>query len=310
MINLPHTLDLIDVGARVAGLETQYRWSGPASMFPPEDGKYIVSPTLPIKTTDPFGYPTKDEVNLVPVFGDRVMVLSRNDANMVRVIDSALDASQIESVSFLAGDFQEQVNSVFIQDHTEEGLQTATNYLVAIPRSASIEINPNNPATYRIVTRQLRFPKGDYFSLTLAAVDEHWINVIRDLTLTFLVSGAQRPEQLRGSHRARINCSVTQISRSLDNNYSERYYMVTNYIFNNSRRDIYMVPTPNYVSGLPDDVAGCKLERVQNFGSFSTITAQTYPTVTTDLALDFEEFVYSDIDGTSKTIAVPAVGER
>ena len=77
---------------------------------------------------------------------------------------------------------------------------------------------------------------------------------------------------------SRIKCLTSQLTRSLDNEYDERYFITTPYIVPETYTTLYLNPVPDLPSGLNDGfITALQVERVENNGAYSTITAKSVP---------------------------------
>ena len=264
MINLPHTLDLIDVVGSHGGIDVGYRFDRRADNIPPQNGEYLVGDdnlisarSLVVARVDANGVKLPD--NLATEFGDGIVI---NAPTAVQVVGT-----------FIGGETFNQFNRVYISK---------------VPPSSS----GNNILAYVI-----RLPLGS---------GRIWLPTIDDITVHF-EQPLTTDSTLVGNFRERIKCYTTQLARSLDNQYSERYLITTSYQFPFQRRNTYLLPVMGMDSGFKQDVTGMKIERVETLGAISTITGQTFPDRVVETAISTEIIDYVDKDGNELEVVVPRV---
>lgn len=152
-------------------------------------------------------------------------------------------------------------------------------------------------------------PEGwTYYELVLAEPGVIFSPTDEDVTVTFNPYGVQPNTSLiEGTYLDNILCNVSQLTRSLDEHYTERYQVVTNHKFGyEDRRNLYAFPLAGIDSGLPIGWVGSKVERLQVYPQFSSLVLQTFPDITLDPFLDFERIEYT-IGDTKFTAEVPRV---
>ena len=111
-----------------------------------------------------------------------------------------------------------------------------------------------------------------------------WRGSILDFTkpITFTISISDSEPMTIPADTAtflsRIKCLTSQLTRSLDNEYDERYFITTPYIVPETYTTLYLNPVPDLPSGLNDGfITALQVERVENNGAYSTITAKSVP---------------------------------
>ena len=241
MINLPHKLDVVNVG-EIAGVDSTFVFSTPAGATV-EAGTYSIS--------------------------GRDLIVSKTDSEGKTIPDDVLQSIQVR----LTDDIARTVPKLFIVNISEKN------------------------GTFRLF---LPFPD----------VTGSWPLDTGTITLEFLFSGAtpNNLARLEGVFKDKIDCFTNQLSRSLDNEYDERYHILTDYIFDETR-NLYLVPIDGVDSGLPLAVDSLRIERIQKGNGFSIIIGQAYPKSPTSLSVVFRDFDYTDSGGNEKQINIPIVIE-
>jgi len=250
LINLPHTLDLIEITSFRPGDAGFVYEVG--SKFPPKAGEYIIADAIKQGRTISNGALV---INKTDLEGNGLSTLVDNDSYQLRY--RSISSGIPIDLSILS--------SVKVPDDV-----SYVNFL-----------NSNG-----------------------------WPLTVNRLTVNIVAAGGQITlKRFEGKFIERIDCLVTQLSRSLDERYSERFLITTNSVIKGTTRDLYVIPVEGKNSGIISNIGALKIERLQNYNLLSTLISQSYPASFIDEALDVEELTYSDIDGQSQTLEIPRVIE-
>ena len=90
---------------------------------------------------------------------------------------------------------------------------------------------------------------------------------ISDIAITIIGSDslvANYPS-LVGVSRGIVRCLTSQFARAFENNYSERYLVLTNSIFTETRRNLFLIPVTDVDSGFGYNILISKVERIQQY---------------------------------------------
>ena len=127
------------------------------------------------------------------------------------------------------------------------------------------------------------------------------------LTTGFARADSTAPPRVKlsGAETVRIRCATSQLDRSLDEIYEERYYIVTPHQFTTNYRNLYLLPVPDRASGfIREDIKALRVERLQNYGNLSVLTGLAFSGNPLDSVEDLEDIRYTDIDGVDREFSV------
>lgn len=251
MINLPHTLDLVEIVSSIGGSDDGYVFNTKTNNPILSAGEYYLYPNR-----------TAVRIHLTDSEGS---VISTDLLGMGRVVlmdsDDAFDHELFILGANAAGERESDASQVVYLD-----IAIGSNDVIA----------------------------GNFIPVFSGALRVIFATeVIAETILT-------------GRFNSAINCLVSPLSRSLDENYQSRYLIVTDYQINHDIRNLYLFKSGKASSGLLDDVSGVKVERVQSFGAVTNITGLVYPTDTLDRALDLLKVNYNK-DNQTVTTVLPQV---
>lgn len=163
--------------------------------------------------------------------------------------------------------------------------------------------------SFREALRVLVIPFNGYITIAPTDINTNFIPHSEPFTIVFspATSNTLVEPLVQGEYVDTINCFISQLSRSLDLMYTERYSVITNHTFSDARRDLYLVPSLDRLDPLPDDWEGSKIERLQTYDSLSSMILQVYPNVIPDSFVSFEPMQYSDSNGELRKVRLPIV---
>jgi len=268
MINLPHTLDVVNIIGSRGDDSFGFRFNQAASNIDDfidgtETGRYIFNPSqFPVASRD------------------RHLLISSVDSNGNRIPADVVGQRRRIDVVYALG-----------------GVPQFTSYFVTI---TSRPVG----ATGDAIT---------YYDLFLSPIPNTppFIATNSALLIEFIGVDVQTDEpRLIGRFAERIKCKVTQLSRSLDNSYQERYQILTPYQFPIQQRNVHFVRVENEERGFRETILSLKSERIQTYGNMSIVTANTFPDFITDQLIDVEIMEFIGEDGELYDITLPRVINR
>ena len=149
----------------------------------------------------------------------------------------------------------------------------------------------------------IEFSRYQYFYLYYRIPD-----FTQNQNVTINISTPDLKEDNRGILYAQIDCLVSQYARSFDEDYQERYSVVSKYHFNVNRDNLYLfVPNGIVIPNIRTDLSGFKVERLQYSAEkgLSTITCLALPAAYTTPPTDTTEFTYTEYNSTQeRTVTV------
>ncbi|MYC78850.1 hypothetical protein F4X10_24035 [Candidatus Poribacteria bacterium] len=279
MINLPHTLDVVNIIGSRGDNSFGFRFNQAATDIDDfiagnEEGRYVFSPST-----------YRASVR------NRYLLISAIDSNGNRLPENIKSPHPPTSQQPFAG--STRIDMVFAIG----GLPQFQSYFVFITPK------PDNATGMDI----------KYWELFLAPAQgtPPFIATNSAILIEFIGVDVQVEEpRLIGNFVERIKCNVTQLARSLDNTYQERYLIVTPYQFPLQQRNVHLIRVENEPRGFRNTLLSLKTERIETYGNLSQVIASSFPDFITDQLIDIEIMEFIGEDGEVYEITLPRVINR
>lgn len=146
-----------------------------------------------------------------------------------------------------------------------------------------------------------------YYNLDFTSTQDEWPAFDEDIYVTVSPYGIAPITTIAGSLVQKIKANVSPLTRSLDEQYDERYMVLTNYEFVGQRENLWLMRVGSNPTGFRPELKGIKIERVQSFPGFSQVICLAYPDSIVTPALDIEPVNYVDSDGSRRTIDISRI---